>query len=245
MDKKDRKKEQEFNPKVKKILNENVFKLLATVSVKKDSIYSINLKVGDRRFANKLPYIRHAEKFLTIYHPNIGTQLQKIKELVNQYNQNASGIIVTLQNSIREKMGDHYPGLTEDDHFHIVSSNSYSMPSLLELTWDYCEQREQSEIVQFFSSNFTKMPHSLYGWALSRELRGFVITADYIITSSMEQFAEPHILISILKSICHIEDMTQHFNTLRSVSEEIDSLIEEFSYNMKDLSEEIDLETAD
>ena len=246
VDKKDRKKEQEeFNPKAKKIVNENVFKLLATVSAKKDSIYSINLKVSDRRFANKLPYIRHAEKFLTIYRPNIDSQWQKIKQLVNQYNQNASEIIVTLQNSIREKMRDHYTGLTESDHFHLVSPNSYSMPSLLELTWNYCEQREQSEIVQFFSSNFTKLPHSLYGWALSRELRDFVRTAYYIITSSTEQFAEPHILIDILKSICHTEDITPHFHTLRSISKELDSLIEEFSYNIEDLSEEIELETAD
>jgi hypothetical protein len=80
---------------------------------------------------------------------------------------------------------------------------------------------------------------------LSRELRGIILTADFIITSSTEQFAEPHVLIHVLKSVCHTEGMTTHFNTLKSISEELDSLIEEFSYNMKYLSEEIEIQTVD
>jgi hypothetical protein len=71
-------------------------------------------------------------------------------------------------------------------------------------------------------------------------LRGYVVTADYIITSSNEEFAEPRVLIPILKSICDTEGMTAHFNTLKSISQGLDSMMEEFSYTMKDLSNILD-----
>jgi hypothetical protein len=105
------------------LLNENVFKVLATAAVKKDSIYSISLKVSDGRFANKLPYIRPAEAFLATHHSNLDSQWQKVKELVSRYNQKATEITGALQNGIREKMRDHFPGLLESDHFHLVSQN--------------------------------------------------------------------------------------------------------------------------
>jgi hypothetical protein len=167
-------------------------------------------------------------------------------KLLSRYNEKASSIRGTLENRIHETMSQHFKGLIEiRDHFHLITPNSYSMPSLLELTWDFCEKGEYSELVQFLSVNFWKLPNSNFGWVLSRDVRSVVITADFIVTSSTEQLADSNVIIPPLKSIGQSEGMATNFNAIKSIREELDSLIIEFSDNITDLSEQIDLTVTD
>ena len=236
--------QKQFSVRTQEILNDTVLKVLKTINVSRNSLYSIGLKVEDGRLVNKLPYVKQAKEFLSKY-DHIYTPWQRSNELVSEFNDNAGEILRTLQNNLRLEIRKLFPELTESNHFHVVSPNSYSLPSLTELTWDYSEKRDNSEIVMLFAANFSKLPNSSYGWVLSREIRGAILTADFIISSSTNETADPNIIVPILKTIGDDPEIIGGFNKLKLTLAELDSILEEFRESIKNLSENIDLGISD
>jgi hypothetical protein len=165
---------------------------------------------------------------------------------VSRYNTKASELTKTLQQSIQTEMETQYPTLKSVQGFNVNTRNSYSYQSLLELLWNYCEQKGESEIIKMPAVNFFKIPNSAYGWILSRTLRGLPVLIDYnILTSDNEAYAEPATLIDLLKSIGSSNDNTMYFSDLRSILLELNETLRQFKERIVELSEEIDLQSLD
>jgi hypothetical protein len=234
--------EKEEFSRAEKFLNKMVYKHLATLNANRNSPYSISLKTEDGRFINELPYVKQAEKYLL--KRRVYVSLKKCQDLVSRYNTKASETVRTLQQSIQTEMQTQYATLKSIQGFNVNTRNSYSYQSLLELLWNYCEQKEESEIVKMSAVNFSKIRNSAYGWILSRTLRGLPIQVDYnIITSDKEAHAEPDTLIHLLKSIGSSNDNTTYFSDLQLMLSDLNESLREFKEKITDLGEEIDLES--
>ena len=95
-----------------------------------------------------------------------------IKKLVKRYNDNALFILKDLESFIREQMEKNFPNLKESKDFNLNKTNSYSLPELLELVYDYLENGENSEIVRFGNNRFYSIPNESLGFALERDIKG-------------------------------------------------------------------------
>jgi len=120
--------------------------------------------------------------------------------------------------------------------------NSYSLPTLTELMYDYCKKSDNSEISSR-QDNFDNTFQNSFGWVLKRTLRvPGISTADIIITSENRNDTDPQTVLAILMQLDRGTIIKPKISELKRLESELTTKLESFVIHLRRLSEYIDLE---
>jgi hypothetical protein len=227
-----------------KTVNNELFKRLVDLELLRDSISSLALKVSDRYY-QRLPYVSHGEEILKRF-PEVHDELENIKNNVLQYNNigsNSYGIVIE---SILDEFRSNHSNLIERSEYNLGTRNSFSLPNLSELAFDYTVNRSRSEIATFKKANFFSIPDETFGYALERSIRGAGVQGlSYrIITSDNERDTQPERLFEIIEKIGDQHYLRDMAGGLESLYSTISKNVEIFRRLILRVTEAIDLNSS-
>lgn len=195
--------------------------------------YSLELRTSSGQSPNQLPFYTFAMENLGKRHKNEWSEWEKITSYVVDYNLLAERVLSRLRTIIGDKMRETYPGFREESGIVVANfknENYYNLPEILKQAYNNKYEKEKTGHVVDFEFNNTYLGN-----------RHLLRLPDQsiIIESDTEEHTKPEKLKDLLnRSFNDVETDIRRLASLYTVLE-ID--VEEFSQDIKLLSEKIEM----